>query len=190
MRPISSKGDRMETATLIGIAKNAIDAGFAGTDIDLTPYESDPKLWEQKATFVTLTIGGQLRGCIGSLQAQRPLAQDIAKNAQNAAFNDPRFNPLSREEFAKTEIEISVLTAPEKLDYTDVEDLRAKIEPFTHGVILQKGIRQSTFLPSVWEQLPDFDGFFANLCMKAGMQSDCLSGHPEIYTYKAHKYKQ
>ena len=180
----------MEGKTLIQIAKEAIEAGFKGQEPDLAGYESDQQLWEEKATFVTLTIGGGLRGCIGSLQAQRPLAEDIAKNAQSAAFNDPRFAPLSRQEFAKTEIEISVLTAPVKLPYTDTEDLRAKIEPFTHGVILQKGMHQSTFLPSVWEQLPSFDDFFANLCMKAGLFFFSDTTPPEIYTYKAHKYQQ
>ncbi len=149
-----------------------------------------PWLEEKRACFVTLKmkdrpIGSNLRGCIGSILPYRPLIDDVVTNAKAAAFEDPRFEPLSPEEFDRIKIEVSILTVPEKLEYEDVEDLRRKIRLKTDGVILQLANHQATFLPSVWDELPLFDLFFAHLCMKAGLLGDCLQYHPVIYTYQA-----
>lgn len=160
-----------------------------------TPIPPKPKrtnirfLKIDQATFVTLTLNGQLRGCIGSLIAGRPLGEDILYNAKSAAFRDPRFAKLTREEFKHIEIELSLLSTPEPLEYKDEEELREKVMPFTHGVILSHQGRQATFLPSVWEQLPDFDSFFLHLSHKAGLPSNVLEMHPDIYLYTATKIK-
>ncbi len=154
-----------------------------------------PFLLEKRACFVTLKMknkprGSNLRGCIGSILPYRMLIDDVVANAKAAAFEDPRFPPLTPQEFADIEIEVNVLTIPQKLEYENIEDLRNKIRVGIDGVILQLGNYQATFLPSVWEELPDFDQFFAHLCMKAGMPRDCLRYHPVIYTYQAIEIKE
>ena len=154
-----------------------------------------PFLAEKRATFVTLKMknkprGSNLRGCIGSILPYRELYDDVVANAKAAAFEDPRFPPLTPEEFNEVEIEVSVLTIPQKLEYEDVNDLRSKIRVGVDGVILQLANHQATFLPSVWEELPNFDIFFAHLCMKAGLPGDCLMYHPTIYTYQAIEVKE
>ena len=112
------------------------------------------------------------------------------ENARAAAFRDTRFPPLQPEELDEVGIEISLLTVPQPLPYADVEDLRRKIRPGVDGVIIRLDGRQATFLPSVWEQLPDFDRFFTHLCMKAGLPGDCLRMHPEIFVYQAEKIEE
>jgi len=154
-----------------------------------------PFLKEKRATFVTLKMknkprGSNLRGCIGSILPYRELYDDVVANAKAAAFEDPRFPPLTREELDEVEIEVSVLTIPEKVDYEDVNDLRSKIRPGVDGVILQLANHQATFLPAVWEELPVFDLFFAHLCLKAGLPGDCLQYHPVIYRYQAIEVKE
>ena len=154
-----------------------------------------PWLEEKRATFVTLKMknkprGSNLRGCIGSILPYRPLIDDVVANAKAAAFEDPRFPPLTPQEFNEVEIEVSVLTIPEKVEYEDIDDLRTKIRPMVDGVILQLGNHQATFLPAVWEELPNFDIFFAHLCMKAGLPGDCLRYHPTIYRYQAIEVKE
>jgi len=151
-----------------------------------------PELNKNGAAFVTLTEGpnDHLRGCIGSLTAYQPLYKDIIANAQSAALRDPRFSPLTLDELDKVKIEVSILTEPKPLEYQDVADLRKKIRPGIDGVVLQLDGYQATYLPSVWEQLPDFDLFFSTLCQKAGLPGNCLEKHPDIKTYQATKYKE
>lgn len=144
----------------------------------------------KRATFVTLNIDGNLRGCMGSLMPHRTILEDIISNAKAAAFEDPRFPALSKSEFPNLDIEISILTIPKLLEYKDVTDLKSKIDKGTHGVILKQDMQQATFLPQVWEQLPAFEYFFSHLCQKAGLGFDCLINHPEIYVYKALKIKE
>ena len=144
-----------------------------------------PFLNEERATFVTLKIDGNLRGCIGSILPRMALIDDVIYNAKQAAFADPRFPPLTPEEYEKIHIEVSILTIPKKLEYEDEMDLKRKIIPKRDGVILSLADKQATFLPSVWDELPVFEIFFGHLCMKAGMQGDCLKYHPLIYTYQA-----
>jgi len=156
-----------------------------------TALQKYPQLKQPGAAFVTINKrpSNQLRGCIGSLQAYRPLYKDIIANAQAAALHDPRFPPLKPEELKDIAIEVSVLSEPKPLEYKDKEDLRKKITPFTDGVVLKHGAHQATYLPQVWEQLPDFDHFFASLCQKAGLNTNCLDQHPEIQVYHVTKYE-
>jgi hypothetical protein len=148
-----------------------------------------PVLQELRATFVTLTINGRLRGCIGSLIAHRTLLDDLIHNAKSAAFGDPRFPPLSKEEFSLVGIEISLLSTPVEVHYTDKNDLKTKIQKGLDGVILKSGYHQATFLPQVWDSLSEFDDFFGALCQKAGLSSNCLESRPTIYKYNVEKIK-
>lgn len=181
----------MSDIPYIQIATEAIRSKFDGSDVHKNAYLNQyPQLGANKATFVTLTMRGQLRGCIGSLIAHRPLIDDLISNAQSAAFNDPRFLPLSSDEFQHVAIEVSLLSEPILLQYSDTADLRSKIRVNEDGVILRHGNYQATFLPQVWEELNDFESFFAHLGMKAGLGSDPLAYHPQIYTYHVEKIKE
>lgn len=138
---------------------------------DMPPRSADdfPALLEKRGCFVTLHKKGALRGCIGTIEPINPLFSCVKDNAVNAAFGDPRFSSVTAEELPDIEIEISVLTVPEALPFSDGEDLKGKLVPGVHGVILSQGRRSSTFLPQVWEQLPDKESFLTHLCMKAGL---------------------
>ena len=172
------------------IAREAIASKFDGSEINKYTYLNEyTALGVNKATFVTLTLHGQLRGCIGSLIAHRPLIDDLILNAQSAAFHDPRFSPLTHAEFQNVTIEVSLLSEPILLEYSDIEDLKSKIRINEDGVILRHGTNQATFLPQVWEELNDFESFFTHLGMKAGLGNDPLAFHPEIYTYQVEKIK-
>ena len=175
----------------LSIARESILKRFSKLEMDKKALlAAHPELSEPKATFVTLTLHGQLRGCIGSLVAHRPLLDDLISNAQSAAFHDPRFLPLTPAEFTETNIEVSLLSEPKLVSYTDKADLKSRIHPRTDGVILRVGNYQATFLPQVWEELNDFETFFAHLGMKAGIGNDPLEYHPEIYTYQVEKIKE
>ncbi|MBN2768575.1 MAG: AmmeMemoRadiSam system protein A [Campylobacterales bacterium] len=178
----------MDKSILLNLARNAISDVLYGThSVDNKLKEKYGELQELRATFVTLNLSGNLRGCIGSLVARRSLFDDIVENAKAAAFSDPRFLPLSVEEFKNIEIEISLLTPPKALQYSDRGDLKNKLRVGIDGIILKSDGYQATFLPSVWEQLPTFELFFAHLCAKAGLEQDCLQRHPDIYVYQAKK---
>ena len=177
---------------ILHIAKTAIKEGFGShpSSIDKTAlYAQFPEFSKPKATFVTLTLDNALRGCIGSLQAHRTFLEDLIHNAKAAAFDDPRFYPLSPEEFSRVNIEVSILSDSELVEYEDVEDLKSKIVAGIDGIILQKGARKATFLPQVWEQLPTFEQFFSHLCQKAGLEAGCLETHPDIWRYRAQKIR-
>ncbi|MCP4373762.1 MAG: AmmeMemoRadiSam system protein A [Deltaproteobacteria bacterium] len=140
---------------------------------------------ERCGTFVTLKIDGRLRGCIGSLTSNESIRIGITRNALNAAFGDPRFPPLTASEFKNVDIEISILTQPKPIEYTDYSDLVAKLRVNTDGVILRKGRALATFLPQVWKQLPQPDVFLSHLCAKAGLSSDSWKNTKlEILTYQ------
>ncbi|MDD4856106.1 MAG: AmmeMemoRadiSam system protein A [Sulfuricurvum sp.] len=181
----------MVPALYLAIARESIQKRLSGLNIDkkelLTAY---PEMLVHKATFVTLTLHGQLRGCIGSIVAHRPLLDDLISNAQSAAFHDPRFSPLTPAEFTAIKIEVSLLSEPKLVSYTDKAQLKSLIQVGIDGVILKLGNYQATFLPQVWEELTDFESFFAHLGMKAGIGNDPLTYHPEIYTYQVEKIKE
>lgn len=176
--------------TILELAHQSIQDEFDYTNsIDIKQLTSDnPWLHNNGASFVTLTQQGQLRGCIGTLTAGRPLIEDIIANAKNAAFKDPRFPKLTREEFENISIEVSVLSKPILIEYKNEEDLKTKIRPNIDGVILQLGSKQATFLPQVWEELPEFKVFLAHLLNKANLSLNDLKHYPTIYTYQVDKF--
>jgi AmmeMemoRadiSam system protein A len=150
-----------------------------------------PKFAERRGTFVTLTINDNLRGCIGHIIPQETLLEGIKENAINAAFKDPRFNPLSKKEWDNVKIEISILTDPKPLEYTDGDDLLKKIRPNIDGVIIKKGYYQATFLPQVWDPISDKKEFFTHLCLKAGMDgNEWKKGKLEVYTYQVQAFEE
>ena len=149
-----------------------------------------PELGKKAATFVTLTQNNALRGCIGSLVAHRTLIDDLVSNARSAAFNDPRFSPLSSEAFDTVKIEVSLLSAPKPLRYDTVTELKEKIVRGEDGVVLSLKGRGATFLPQVWDELPTFELFFTNLCQKAGLPHNCLEAQPSIEIYRVEKIKE
>ena len=158
---------------------------------DATGSTDSPKFQEHRGTFVTLSIQGQLRGCIGHIIPQGPLIEEVRENALNAAFRDPRFPPLSSKEWENVEVELSILTEPRPLDYRDAEDLLSKLRPGIDGVIIKKGYHQATFLPQVWEQLPEKEAFLGNLCLKAGLENDAWkAGNLEVSTYQVQAFEE
>jgi AmmeMemoRadiSam system protein A len=148
------------------------------------------RLHEPGATFVTLTQQGQLRGCIGSLDAHRPLAQDVRENAQAAAFRDPRFTPLAIEEFEFTSVEVSLLTPAAPMAFRDEADFMAQLRPGVDGIVFQYGRHRSTFLPQVWESLPDSVQFMQQLKRKAGLPPNFWHQEVTIARYEVTKWKE
>ncbi|WP_159687596.1 AmmeMemoRadiSam system protein A [Cognatazoarcus halotolerans] len=149
-----------------------------------------PRLGERGATFVTLTQDGQLRGCIGSLNAHRGLGTDVRENAIAAATRDPRFTPLERDEFERTRIEVSLLSKPEFMEFTDEADALAKLEPGVDGVILFNGCQRATFLPQVWEQFANRVEFLEALKRKAGLPAGFWGPNIMLATYRVQKWKE
>ena len=142
-------------------------------------------------TFVTLKIKGQLRGCIGNLTSTETVWDGIKRNAVNAAFHDPRFSPLTAKELEQTEIEVSILTEPRPLEYQSGQDLTQKLRVKVDGVIIRKGHASATFLPQVWEQLPEPEKFLSHLCLKAGLPSDAWKDpEVEILTYQVQYFEE
>lgn len=144
---------------------------------------------EPAATFVTLTLHGQLRGCIGSLEARRPLYDDVTRNAHAAAFGDPRFPPLAADEFPGIDIEVSVLTAPQPLEFSSEADALRRLRPGIDGVILQCGSRRATLLPQVWEQLPEPREFMRHLKLKAGLPADLAAEGMKLAVYQVERFQ-
>jgi hypothetical protein len=149
-----------------------------------------PWLRQQGATFVTLKKDGALRGCIGSLQAVRPLAEDVAQSALGAAFRDPRFAPLTAAEWPACSVEVSLLSAPKPLRFGDEDDLLAQLSPGEDGLILEAGERRATFLPQVWESLPDKRAFLNELLRKAGLAADTRLTRCRISRYRVAKFDE
>jgi AmmeMemoRadiSam system protein A len=168
-------------------ARNAIAGEFG-----VAPQsESDhPALHEPGATFVTLTQGGALRGCIGSLEAWRPLEKDVRDNAKSAAFRDPRFPPLARTELEFTRVEVSLLTPAIPVEFADEDDAIRQMRPGIDGMIFECSGQRGTFLPQVWESLPDPHQFFAHLKQKAGFFADFWSPGIRLYRYEVQKWKE
>jgi AmmeMemoRadiSam system protein A len=168
------------------LARAAIAAEFGA------PWPDLPRpVWldEPAATFVTLTLHAQLRGCIGSLEARRPLYDDVTQNARAAAFDDPRFTPLAAEELPSVSIEVSVLTVPQPLQFSSEADALRQFRPGVDGVIFQYGARRATLLPQVWEQLPEPHEFLRHLKRKAGFPADVTTDGMELAVYQVEKFQ-
>jgi AmmeMemoRadiSam system protein B/AmmeMemoRadiSam system protein A len=172
---------------LLARARNAISAKL-GQAAQTEP--SNPALAHPGATFVTLTQNGALRGCIGSLEAHRALDTDVRENGLAAAFRDPRFPPLTLEELARTRVEVSLLTPPQAMSFKDEADALSQLRPLQDGVIFIAGNRRSTFLPQVWEQLPDRKVFMSHLKQKAGLPADFWSPDVKLLRYQVRKWKE
>ena len=177
---------------LLAVAQDAIAAALARTAPKPLPDET--WLREHRATFVTLKQNGQLRGCIGMLEAGRPLGEDVAANARAAAFNDPRFKPLTAAELAKLDIEVSILSRPARLAFEDHADLIRQLEPGRDGLILESGsgasARRGTFLPQVWESIPTPEDFIAQLKLKAGLPADTRTTACRFKRYRVVKWTE
>ncbi|MBD3754156.1 MAG: AmmeMemoRadiSam system protein A [Gammaproteobacteria bacterium] len=157
---------------LLTAAKSSIQQAWSDSEVIVDTLLNEHGLMAHGASFVTLNKNDQLRGCIGSLQAMRPLAEDVVHNAFNAAFRDPRFAPVQPNEVAGLEVEISTLSQPEAMQDCDSKAaLLAQLRPFEDGLILTDGYKRATFLPSVWEQLPDKQAFVDYLMRKGGMSA-------------------
>ena len=181
-----------EKQTLLRLAREALQQGVAGQTMPVLNLQNlPPALRATGASFITLTIAGELRGCIGALEPYQPLAEDVREHAVAAALEDPRFPPVSREEVGRIKIEISRLTLPRDLEYTDAEDLLGKLHPHVDGVILWDGMRRATFLPQVWEKIPDKEQFLDNLCYKMGAAPDTWRRkHLEVLTYQVEEFEE
>jgi len=181
-----------KTALLTAIARDAIVSQLTNQNLvdkkELIKY--NPYLAKKGATFVTLNEDNSLRGCIGSLKAYRPLIDDLVSNAQSAAFSDSRFMALNRKELSRLKVEVSLLTEPEEIDYNSISDLKSKVIVGENGIVLETFLHKATFLPQVWDDIPNFDQFFQFLCEKAGLDGDCLTDHPSIYRYRVDKYSE
>ena len=182
MKPMPELG-----TVLLQLARSAIARELGQP----SPAAADlPELHEPGATFVTLTQRGQLRGCIGSLQAWRPLIDDVQDNARNAAFRDPRFSPLDADELPVTRVEVSLLTAPQPMTFASEADALAQLRPDIDGVIFSAGGRRATFLPQVWEQLPEPAIFMARLKQKAGLPANYWGPDVRLERYSVDKWKE
>jgi AmmeMemoRadiSam system protein A len=172
---------------LLHLARAAIgkELGFVLHDLPRADWLEAPG-----ATFVTLTLQGQLRGCIGSLEAHRPLVDDVCENAVSSAFRDPRFTPLSEAEFSDACIEVSLLSKPEAIRHTSEEDALAQLTPGRDGVILEHGHHRATYLPQVWAQLPDPQIFITHLKEKAGLPQYFWSNDIRLSHYTVQKWRE
>ena len=178
------KYTKEEHSLLLKLAKDSIAYGLKNhkaMSIDLQQY--DPNLQKPEACFVTLKINGNLRGCIGSLVAHKPLVQDVVYNSYVAAFEDPRFMPLSEDEFPTLVIHISILSKSEPISFISEQDLISQLRPGIDGLILSDVGHRGTFLPSVWDELPEPEMFLRHLKLKAGLSSDYWSEALRVERY-------
>ncbi len=172
---------------LLAIARASIAEALGMT---YPAAENAPWLQKKAACFVTLTRHGQLRGCMGTLEAHRSLLQDVKHNARAAAFQDPRFPALTADELETTEIEVSLLSAMQPLQFSSEQQALAQLRPGIDGVVFEAGAYRSTFLPQVWEQLPIPRDFMAHLKQKAGLPADYWSDEVKLYRYSVTKWKE
>jgi uncharacterized protein len=175
-----------EKDTLLKIARKSIEHGLeCNQPLEVNPADHLPKLRETRATFVSLHRQGRLRGCIGVIEACRPLISDVAHSAFYAAFMDHRFSPLGKKELEDLEIEISVLTPSERIQFSSEQDLLHKLRPGVDGLNLSDGPQRGTFLPIMWEQLPTPAEFLHHLKIKAGLAPDYWSDTLEVSRFTA-----
>ena len=175
---------------LLALARGTIARELGGTGSAAAAAEDAPWLREHGATFVTLKQGERLRGCIGSLQARRPLVDDVKSNAAAAAFRDPRFPPLTREELDRTRVEVSLLSPMEPIEFESEEDALAQLRPGIDGVVFEYGYHSSTYLPQVWKDLSEPAEFLATLKQKAGLPPDFWDRDVKLSRYTVSNWKE
>jgi AmmeMemoRadiSam system protein A len=181
-----------DRAFLLELARKTIENCINGTSLPALDNEMlSPKLIENGASFVTLTYRGLLRGCVGALEPYQSLAEDVREHAVAAAFEDYRFPPVQRNEIKDIAIEISFLTRPQPLKYDRPDELLKLLRPNIDGVILRDGMRRATFLPQVWDKIPDPQDFLEELCMKMGAQPDLWHRKKlEVLTYQVEEFHE
>ncbi len=181
-----------EQKALLRMAREAMERAVRGEKLAPLDLSNLPThLCEQGASFVTLTVHGQLRGCIGALEAYQPLAEDVRDHAVAAALEDPRFPPVREDELSRIQVEVSRLTRPVPLEYKDANDLLSKLRPHVDGVILRDGFRRATFLPQVWEKIPEPSEFLDNLCYKMGGSRDhWRNKHLDVFVYQVEEFHE
>jgi|SRR5918995_388733 AmmeMemoRadiSam system protein A len=182
-----------EQRILLRLAREAMERGVRGEDLPPLDLSSLPlPLREEGSSFVTITLHGQLRGCIGALEAYQPLAEDVRAHAVAAALKDPRFPSVGEEELSWIQIEISRLTRPIPLEYKNANDLLSKLRPHLDGVILRDdSYHRATFLPQVWEKIPEPAEFLNNLCYKMGLETDIWRRkHFQVLTYQVEEFHE
>jgi AmmeMemoRadiSam system protein A len=181
-----------EKQTLLDLARQSLEAGVRHLPLPILDLSSlTAALKAEGASFVTLTVEGALRGCIGALEAYQSLAEDVREHAVAAGLEDYRFPQVQDDELPKIQIEVSRLTVPGRLEYKDAGDLLRKLHPGVDGVILRDGIRRATFLPQVWEKIPDAATFLANLCYKMGAAPDTWKHkHLDVLVYQVEEFHE
>ncbi|WP_457668675.1 AmmeMemoRadiSam system protein A [Thiolapillus sp.] len=191
MSSIDQTLNEQQRDILLKTARASIRTGLSkGHPLAVNPADFEEALQAERATFVTLNERGELRGCIGHLEAIQPLIKDVADNAFSAAFQDSRFPPVSDQEFDQLEIHISVLSPPQPLSFLSEEDLLRQIRPGVDGLILEDGYYRGTFLPSVWEQLPRKEEFLAHLKLKAGLPANYWSDSLRVSRYTTESFSE
>jgi AmmeMemoRadiSam system protein A len=183
---------RAEKVQLLRLARQGLEAAVLSQAPPALPEPAvTPALIRPGCSFVTLTELGELRGCIGGLVAEEPLWRDVQRRAGQAALDDYRFIPVEPAELPHIEIEVSVLSAPVPLAYSTPDDLLAKLRPHVDGVVLRQGPARATFLPQVWEHVPDPQQFLAMLCEKLGARPDAWRReHLEVETYQVEEFRE
>lgn len=181
-----------EKKLLLDLARQALKDAVMGLARKPLHLEDLPdRLRQPGATFVTLTRLGELRGCIGALEAYQPLAEDVREHAAAAALQDYRFSPVAPAELPEIDIEISRLTPPRPLQYDNPAHLIALLRPGVDGVILQDGFRRATFLPQVWEKIPAPEDFLDHLCFKMGSEANLWQRKKlQVYVYQVEEFHE
>jgi len=181
-----------ERHILLQLARDALERGVRGQKLPPLDWASlPPRLREPGASFVTLTRHGKLRGCIGALEATQPLAEDVREHAIAAALYDPRFPPVTPEELPEIRLEVSYLTPLQPVSYTTPQELLHILRPGVDGVVISDGWRKATFLPQVWDQLPDPETFLDHLCVKMGAAPGCWHREPlKVWIYQVEKFHE
>jgi AmmeMemoRadiSam system protein A len=177
---------------LLSLARQSIENFVNGTSLPPLDLNSvSPLLLEQGACFVTLTYKGYLRGCVGALEPYQSLVEDVREHAIAAAFQDYRFQPVQVKEIKEIEIEISYLSRPKILKYENPAELPKILRPNIDGVVIRDGMRRATFLPQVWEKIPDPEEFLEQLCMKMGSPADLWRRKKlDVLTYQVEEFHE
>lgn len=179
---------------LLQLARESILKEFSGMAEpcdQLRGQVSKAVLKKNRGIFVSLHKKGKLRGCIGNIEPVKTIFDGIVDNARHAAFKDSRFQPMLKDELSDTQIEISILTKPEPIEYTSEEELISQLRPGVDGVILEQGYHKATFLPQVWEQLQTPEDFLGHLCMKAGLSAtEWRLGQLACYRYQVQLFSE
>jgi len=183
---------RAEKIQLLRLARQGLEAAVRGQPAPPLAAEArTPTLEAPGCSFVTLTEQGELRGCIGGLRAEEPLWRDVQRRAGQAALQDYRFIPVQPDELAQIEIEVSVLSEPAPLDYGTPAELLQRLRPKVDGVVLRQGQGRATFLPQVWEHVPEPEQFLALLCQKLGAPPDAWRRqHLQVETYQVEEFRE